>query len=74
MIIIDSVSNPAELGRPEAVLTLFADTKSEVPETGVATAALIPGYKGTLLPTSILYTAALDIAVLNTSDTWVWKE
>jgi len=73
MILISSVESENKTDK-KAVLTLFADTKLEVPATGALTAAEIPGYKGTILPSSILYTAALDIAVLNSSDNWVWKE
>lgn len=73
MIIIDSVQSENKSDK-KAVLVLFADTKAEVPATGTLTADEIPGYKGTLLPTSMIYTAAFEVAVLGTDDNWVWKE
>lgn len=73
MIIIDSVSSINKSAK-EAVLVLFADTKAEVPATGTLTAAEIPGYKGKLLPTSVVYTGDFKIAVLGTDDNWDWKE
>lgn len=71
MIIIDSV-----VGKNEKTgkLVLFADTKDEVESTGTATAAKIPGYKGKLEPGSIVWTASFEVAVLDTTDTWSWKE
>ena len=71
MIIIDEVIGKNE---KSGKLALFADTRNEVPETGIATAALIPGYKGTLEPGSIVWTADFKIAVLDTDDNWQWKE
>lgn len=71
MIIIDAVFGKNE---KTGKLILFADAKSEVPETGTATAALIPGYKGKLEPGSALSTAAGEVARLNTSDNWVWRK
>lgn len=73
MIIIDSVSSINKSAK-EAVLVLFADTKAEVPATGTLTADEIPGYKGTILPTSMVYTASFEVAVLGTDDNWSWKE
>ncbi len=61
-------------GSVRSTYVLFADTKSEVPATGAATAALITDLDEALPPTTILYTASLEVAVLNTSDAWVWKE
>lgn len=72
MIIIDSDNNTTK-GQTPAVLTLFADSKAEVPSTGASTAALIPGFKGKILPTSIIYTANFEVAVLKTNDNWSWK-
>lgn len=54
------------------IATLFADTKDEVAETGKLTAVV--GLVEPLSPSSMLYTASLEIACLNHSDTWVWKE
>lgn len=71
MIIIDEVIGKNE---KSGKLALFADTRDEVPETGTATAALIPGYKGTLEPGSIVWTADFKIGVLNTSDNWCFKD
>lgn len=52
---------------------LYSDTKAEVPATGAETdVANWPG--GTILPGSVLYTAALEIAVLNSDDQWIWGE
>ena len=73
MIFIDSVkSKPHGDGKYESVV-LYADTKAEVPETGAATSALIEGTPD-LPPSTIIYTASCEVAILNTSDTWVWKE
>lgn len=71
MIIIDEV-----MGKNEKTgkLILFSDTKTEVPNTGVLTAAAIPGYKGTLEPGSIVWTGDFKVAVLKTNDNWNWKE
>lgn len=75
MIIIDSIT-PIEHGRGSVAskYVLFADTKAEVPATGAATAAEITGFTDTLPPTTLLYTAAFEVAVLDTSDNWNWKE
>ena len=50
------------------VCTLFADTKTEVPTYGKDTIDLA----GPLGAGSVIYTADLDIGVLNSSDEWVW--
>lgn len=55
------------------VLTMFADTKSEVPETGSATATSARIIKKPA-PGSILYTARLEIAVLKSNDHWEWGD
>ena len=69
MIVIDEL-----VGRNEksGKLVLFADTKDEVPSTGAATAPMIPGYKGTLEPVSIVWTGDKHAAVLGTDDNWDW--
>lgn len=71
MIIIDEVIGKNE---KSGKLVLFADTKNEVESTGADTAPLIPGFKGTLEPGSIVWTASFEIAVLDTQDNWHWKE
>ena len=73
MIVIDNVESENKNDK-KAVLTLFADTKTEVPATGALTAAEIPGYKGTILPTSVIWTGDFKVAVLGTDDNWDWKE
>lgn len=73
MIILDTKNiKPHGSGiHPDVVL--YADTKEEVPATGALTKAAMADPID-IPPTAILYTAALEIAVLNTSDQWVWKE
>ena len=56
----------------DAKLVLFADTKSEVPETGAATE--VEDFTDDIPAMTILFTASMEVAVLNTSGTWVWKE
>jgi hypothetical protein len=70
MIIIDEV-----LGKniKSSKLVLLADTKDEVPETGAATAPLIPNFKNALEPGSIVWTASFEVAVLDSEDNWSWK-
>ena len=55
-----------------AVVTLFADTKDEVPETGAAT--VVPGLGMPISTGSILYTAKVELACLKSDNTWQWKE
>lgn len=70
MIIVKSIETSNTRGR---TVTLFADLKSEVPQTGIATSALInEGVK--LNPGDIVYTSGLDIAILDTNDEWNWSE
>lgn len=56
------------------LIALIADTKAEVPETGTATAALIPGWKRGLDWGSYMITCDHKKAWLNSSDQWVWEE
>ena len=73
MIIIESYNEKLfGFGVKQEVL-LFADTKTEVPSTGVATRNAMGGTFA-LPPTSIIHTAAGEVAVLDTNDNWVWKE
>ena len=55
-------------------IMLLADTKAEVPETGTATAALIPGWKRGLAFGSFIVTCDHKKAWLNSNDEWVWEE
>lgn len=52
------------------VLVLFADTKTEVPSTGEATAEAA-GIKK-IAAGSVIYTAKLAVAVLKSNDNWDW--
>lgn len=52
------------------VFVLFADAKTEVPNTGEATAEAA-GIKK-LAAGTILYTAELKMAVLKSDDRWIW--
>lgn len=70
MIIIDEVLG---INEKSGKLVLLADTKNEVPETGTATALLIPKFKNKLEAGSIVWTADFKIAVLDTNDNWHWK-
>ena len=56
----------------DAKLVLFADTKDEVPETGAATE--VADFTDDIPAMTLLITASCEVAWLNTSDTWVWKE
>lgn len=57
---------------------LFADAKTDVPSTGVATAAVVSGVPNayipvlTLAPGSVVYTSKGEVAALTTADTWNW--
>ena len=55
-------------------VALIADTKAEVPSTGTATAALIPGWKRGLDFGCLMVTCDHEKAWLNSSDQWVWEE
>lgn len=68
MIIVKSIETNNVRGR---TVVLFADTQSEIPETGAATAASI-GEELVLNAGDVIYTSDLQVGVLNTSDTWVW--
>lgn len=70
MIIIKSIETSNTRGR---TVLLFADLKSEVPQTGAATATAI-GEDIKLNPGDIIYTSSLDTAVLDTNDEWNWSE
>ena len=60
-------------GTPEEkIVTVFADTKEEVPATGSAT--VVTGLLGKLGTASVLYTAKLQVAVLKSDDIWEWGE
>lgn len=73
MIFIDSVkSKPHGDGKYDGIV-LYADTKAEVPATGAATSALIEGTPD-LPPSTIIYTASCEVAILNSSDNWIWRE
>lgn len=56
----------------DAKLVLFADTKDEVPSTGAATE--VEDFTDDIPAMTLLITAKSEVAWLNTSDTWVWKE
>ena len=60
---------------------LFADTQTEVPTTGAATAAIAKygehgehNFTGTLTMGSVLYTADFHIAILKSNDQWSWRD
>lgn len=53
--------------------TLFADTKEEVPATGALTEPDGMSDDVALDAASILYTASLEVAVLDSSDNWHWS-
>ncbi len=59
-----------QAGSKESACTLYADTKGEVPATGKETKA--KGFDGKLAPSSTLYTASMDVAVLDSNDKWNW--
>ena len=50
------------------IYMLFADTKSEVAETGAETIGTI----GPMGAGSMIYTANADVAILKSDDTWNW--
>ena len=52
------------------VYVLFADTKTEVPSTGTATAEAANIKK--LAAGTVLYTAKMAVAVLKSNDSWDW--
>ena len=53
-------------------VTIFADTKAEVPATGAATIAAI-GEKIELTPGDVVYTGDFNAAILKSNDNWGWK-
>lgn len=67
-ILIKSIETNNIRGRN---VVLFADLKSEVPLTGAETVALI-GEDLELNAGDVIYTAALDAAILDTNDEWDW--
>ena len=73
MIIVDSYNQRLQGFGTHDNIVLFADTKDEVPETGTATKAAMGGTFD-LPPTTMLYTASCEVAVLGTDDKWVWRE
>ena len=70
MIIIKSIETSNTRGR---TVVLFADLKSEVPQTGAETVANI-GEDIVLNPGDIIYTSSMDAAILDTNDEWNWSE
>lgn len=73
-MIIVSRTHPARHGEGtvRSIYELFADTKTEVPQTGAATKLLITGLTEDLPPTTILYTKKAEFAILGTDDNWSW--
>lgn len=54
---------------------LVADTKAEVPATGAATIAAMQSERADMLSMGdMIYTANLDVGVLQSDDTWKWGE
>ena len=53
---------------------IFADAKSEVPETGTATAAEITGFTDKLPVGTLIQTGDWQRAWLLSDDTWSWEE
>lgn len=54
------------------VVTIFADTKDEVPATGIATFAAMPDASVRFGAGSMLYTSQMEIAFLKSDDNWNW--
>lgn len=67
-ILIKSIETNNVRGRN---VILFADLKSEVPTTGAATIAAV-GEDVKLNAGDVIYTAALEAAILDTNDEWDW--
>lgn len=74
MIIIDSYDPVPHGHSARSPYVLFADTKAEVPQTGAATKAMVAGLTDNLPPTTLIYTKNFEVAVLDTSDVWNWKD
>lgn len=55
------------------VVVLFADTKTEVPSTGTATAEAAHMPKAPSAG-SVIYTAKLAVGVLKSNDRWDWGD
>lgn len=72
MIKIMHVNSYATSGTMSSGMLLYADTKSEVPETGSATRIAITDFGGVIPVGSILYTADLELAVLTSDNEWNW--
>lgn len=53
------------------IVTIYADTKNEVPSTGTETN--FNGQTANIAPGSVIYTASLDVAILDSNDTWNWS-
>lgn len=70
MIIVKSIETNNTRGR---TVMLFADLKSDVPQTGAATSTLI-NEDIKLNPGDIVYTSGMDVAILDTNDDWNWSE
>lgn len=57
----------------EIIGTIFADTKAEVPAKGEDTVVDDMSSDFHLGPASIVYTASLEVGVLDSSDNWNWS-
>lgn len=69
MIIVKQIDSSNIRGQ---MVTLFADTKSEVPSTGAATVSSL-GEQLILNPGDVVYTADFNAAILKSNDQWKWK-
>lgn len=70
MIAIKTIESSNIRGR---FVTLYADTRNEIPITGEATAALIP--EGVDLNVGdVIYTGKLEVAVLGSDGKWNWGD
>lgn len=70
MIIVKSIETNNTRGR---TVVLFADLKSDVPQTGAATIASM-GEDIVLTAGDVIYTSAMDVAILDTNDEWNWSD
>lgn len=69
MIIVKQIDSSNIRGQ---MVTLYADTKAEVPSTGAATVNSL-GEIVELKPGDVIYTADFNAAILKSNDQWKWK-
>lgn len=73
MIILDTRKSKSYTNGTYDEVVVYADTKAEVPATGALTSAEMEGTP-VLPPMTMLYTADLEVAILDSTDNWVWQE